>query len=244
MNSKLIKASLAGVAAIAVTTGGTTFAAWSDFGNVDGNTAGAGVLSLNLTSGSGGAAAPLAFGDLGPGESAQRAVYVASSDGDSVPAADLYATFQNVQGFENGCGSSNSEAVADPDCATEVGAADDGTKGELEKILSFRVQSYQAEDALTCQGYLGGTDSGPMINNVVLPNVLGNLGNPANHNTPLLISDVANPLEASDGICFVITSYWPLTHTAAQSPVLDNAAQGDSMSFDVKFDLIQDGTTP
>ena len=32
MNKKLVRGSLAGVAAIALAAGGTTFAAWSDFG--------------------------------------------------------------------------------------------------------------------------------------------------------------------------------------------------------------------
>ena len=48
MNSKLIKASLAGVAAIAVAAGGNTFATFSDQAVVEDNTSGAGILRLNL----------------------------------------------------------------------------------------------------------------------------------------------------------------------------------------------------
>ena len=48
MNSKLIKGSLAGVAALALAAGGTTMAAWSDFG-VESTSAGAGILKLNVS---------------------------------------------------------------------------------------------------------------------------------------------------------------------------------------------------
>ena len=237
MNKKLIKASVAGAAALALAAGGTTFASWSDYGNINDNEAGAGILKLNLTDGDGSAASSLAFGDLAPGMGNNRAVWVASSDGNSVPKADLFLTISNVRNYENGC-SSKTEKDDDTNCAS---AAD---SGELSRVLNMRVQSYKAKDALTCQGYVDATDPGPVLHSTVIKNQVGSLADPASLNTQFLISDAANPLEAGDGVCVVFFSFWPgqqdPTHSydAATLPS-DNAAQGDSVEFDTRYDLVQ-----
>ena len=50
------------------------------------------------------------------------------------------------------------------------------------------------------------------------------------------ISDPLNPVEPGQGICVVFTSYWPGDHVGGTP---DNAAQGDSLTFNAKFDLEQ-----
>lgn len=238
MNHKLIKASLAGAAVIALVAGGSTYAAWSDFGNITGNQAGAGILKLDLTSGSGGAAAALNFGNLAPGMQGGKAVYIASSNGNSVPPADLYLTIQNVKDIEDGCSSSNSELAADPDCANTA------NPGELSRVLNVRVESFKANSLAECQAYLGDPGTGPVINAAVISNEVGSLADPANVNHQFLISDAANPLTAGQGVCLTFFTYWPKVQDPAHSydgstlPA-DNAAQGDSVTFDSHFDLIQ-----
>jgi alternate signal-mediated exported protein len=220
MNKKILKGALAGTAVVALAAGGGTWASWSDFGNINGNSVGAGILKLDLSKGNGSATAPLSFGKLSPGGQSQQAIFVASSNGDSVPNADLYLTLSNLQDQENGCSTNASEQAVDPTCA------DAGDPGELSKVLDMRVVSYAAPDALTCKGWVGGSgDPGPVINNVVIPN-----------GTRVLISDPAHPLQPGQGVCLTFTSWWPTTHVGGTD---DNAAQGDSMTFDSRFDLVQ-----
>ena len=116
MNNKLMLGAAAGVAAIALAVGGTTYSAFSDFGDINNNTVGAGFLKLDLgVNGTGNAA--LDWGKLAPGNvHATRTIWVASNDGQSVPNATLALTFHNLQDQENGC-SSNGELAADQNCA-------------------------------------------------------------------------------------------------------------------------------
>ena len=116
MNKALGKAALAGAAAIALAAGGGTYAAWSDFGNINGNSVGAGMLKLDLNGQTGNTpVAAINWGKLAPGMVNVRTVWLASNDGDSVPDAHLSATFSNLNDHENGC-ETNSEAAVDSDC--------------------------------------------------------------------------------------------------------------------------------
>jgi predicted ribosomally synthesized peptide with SipW-like signal peptide len=232
MNKKILKGALAGTAVVALAAGGGTWASFSDFGNINGNEVGAGILKLNLSNANGSATTPLSFGDLYPGGQSQRAVFVASSDGQSVPDADLYMTIEHVTDNADSCSTNASEQAADSTCNAV------GDLGELSRVLNMRVQSYAAPDALTCKGYVGvGGDSGPLINNAVIPSARGNLRMPPVGNQ-VLISSPTTPLQPGDGICVVFTSYWGASDDAAPA-VPDNAAQGDSLTFDTRFDLEQ-----
>ncbi|MGH8959805.1 MAG: hypothetical protein ACRDWT_01140, partial [Jatrophihabitantaceae bacterium] len=48
MNRRLVVGCAAGLAALAIAAGGSTYAAFSDFGDITGNDAGAGILKLEL----------------------------------------------------------------------------------------------------------------------------------------------------------------------------------------------------
>ena len=238
MNSKLMKASIAGAAVAALAAGGSTFAAYSDFGNVNGNSIGAGILKLDLANGDTSAVQSLAFGNLAPGMGSNRATYVASSDGASVPNADLYLTIGNVQNQDNGC-SSASESVADATCG------DAGDPGELSRVLNVRVESYKPPTTGTCETEANaGIPAADVVNAAVIQNEVGSLADPANISHQFLISDAAHPLAKGQGLCVAFFTYWPKTQDPAHSysgltlPA-DNAAQGDSMTFDAHYDLVQ-----
>lgn len=240
MNKKILKGALAGTAVVALAAGGGTWASFSDFGNINGNSVGAGILKLNLNANGGGQVAPLNFGNLAPGQyGSKQAIFLASSDGQSVPTADLYMTIENLKDVDHGC-SSNSEAQA------EGGACNNPSDpGELSKVLDMLMHSYAAPDAAACAGYLESTpggpgDPGPALNSSILPSRIGNLHDPAAVGK-IKISG-ATPLNPGDGVCVVINSYWPRDKTGGISvnplPV-DNAAQGDSFTMDLRFDLEQ-----
>ena len=240
MNSKLVKASLAGAAAIALAAGGGTFAAFSDFGSVTGNSVGAGILKLDLSDGNGTAVQNLAFGNLAPNMGSDRATYIASSDGSSVPPADLYVTLSHLTNSDNGC-ASLSESTADPTCGNV------GDTGELSRVLNVRVESYlpPTTPGQTCESVANaGIPAASVINASVIQNEIGSLSDPANMNTQFLISDPLHPLTAGHGVCVAFFTYWPKNQDPAHSfdsatlPT-DNAAQGDSLAFDVKYDLVQ-----
>jgi hypothetical protein len=245
MNRKLVIGAVAGVAAVALAYGGTTYSAWSDFGDINNNQVGAGILKLDLASNSGGAAVPLEFGNLAPSWqlSAKQAIFVASNNGDSVPSADLFLTIKNVRNYENGC-SSNSESVEDPQCASTV--KNDGQQGgELSRVLNMMIESYAAPDEAACKGYVKTSpdapgDLGPVLKASVLKNELGNLADPTQIGQKIQISG-ATPLEAGDGVCVVFNSYWPTSKAGGAYGTLpsDNTAQGDSLKFDAHFDLEQ-----
>ena len=112
MNKKLVRGSLAGVAALALAAGGTTMAAWSDFTDITGNEAGAGVLKLTVGPNTG---SDFKFDHvkMAPGGiDMQRNVYVASNDGDSTPSGRLFISLKDLVGHEDGC-DGNAETIDD-----------------------------------------------------------------------------------------------------------------------------------
>lgn len=222
MNRKLLMGGLAGVAAIALAVGGTTYSAWSDFQNVTGNETDAGHLVLNLNGT--GAISNVGGMAIAPGQSRTIDQYLTSADLAGVPSADLTVSIQNLLDQENGC-TGNSEVVADPNCAS---ATDPG---------EFSQQSYlriRYSDPSTSAVFSGGN-----CQNASLIHSYGY--SPANDNNtedyPSL-HDVwaASPislgtLTAGQGVCVRFDLGLPVSAT--------NASQGDSSTFDLRYDLTQ-----
>jgi predicted ribosomally synthesized peptide with SipW-like signal peptide len=241
MNSKLVKAALAGVAALALAAGGGTFAAWSDFGSVNGNSVGAGFLKLDLNGQTGDTAiAPISWGKLAPGMVNVRTVWLASNDGESVPNATLSATFSNLDDQENNC-SSNSEKVADPTCSDNA-----PNSGELSHILNFQAQYYPTLTEEQCATWPGTNPPPDNTYNAFFASNQGDLFNVAEgagHTYTLMDKTGTNPLvlKPGDGICIGFNAYWPHDPSNQVSAPYnnDNVAQGDSFSFDVQFTLSQ-----
>jgi predicted ribosomally synthesized peptide with SipW-like signal peptide len=216
MNSKLVKGSLAGVACIALATGGTTFAAFSDFGSIADNSVQAGILKLNLNNQNGSAAAPLDFGNFNPGHSFVQNVWVASSDSASVPDAQLSMKVENLRDFENGCGSS-SEKVDDPTCSASKNG--DGTlDGEVSPLLGTDIYAWKPATPGVCGNFPDGAKDLSVW-----------------HSTPLKeTQNVSKPigvLQGGQGFCVRIEQYMP--------KITGNNAQSDGVKYDLRFDLNQ-----
>jgi hypothetical protein len=175
---------------------------------------------------------------LAPGVTGHRTVWVASNDGQSVPNANLALTFHNLADQENDC-SSNGERAADPTCDT------DGT-GELSKVVNFQTQYYpDVLDPAACQAAAAAYHH--PVSSIFPADHPGDLfeyATGAGHTYQLKDAAGTAPLvlHPGQGVCIGIDSYWPANdaapHQNAAYPV-DNAAQGDSLTFDVHFDLTQ-----
>jgi predicted ribosomally synthesized peptide with SipW-like signal peptide len=256
MNSKLVKASLAGAAAIALAAGGSTFAAFSDFGDINSNSVGAGFLKLDLNAGHG--SAPLDFDSLAPGMNSFRTIWVASNDGQSVPSANLAITFKNLQDTAAPCSTSLGKASVDAGCSV----SNDGlntitgtpTAGHLSQMLTFQTQYYPSiTDPQTCQATLA--NSYPAYNSILAADHPGDMFESAGANggagTTYLLkqADGVTPLVLTpgQGVCIGIGAQWVqqaahptgAAHFTNPAYPVDNAAHGDSMKFDAHFDLTQ-----
>jgi predicted ribosomally synthesized peptide with SipW-like signal peptide len=241
MNRRIILGAAAGVAAIALAVGGTTFSAWSDYGDVNGNSVGAGFLKLDLNGQTGDSpVAPINWGKLAPGMVNVRTVWLASNDGQSVPDANISATFNNLVDHENGC-STNSEAAADPSCG-----GSDQNSGELSHILNFQTSYYAGLTENECATYPTNPPGPSNGYNAFFASNQGDLYNAASgagHTYTLDALDTSTPLvlHPGDGICIGFQAYWPHDPSNQVSAPYndDNVAQGDSFSFDIRFTLSQ-----
>lgn len=216
MNSKLIKACLAGTAAIAVAAGGTTFAAWSDYGVVDDNNVGADVLVLDLDEPN-----TQNFDKINmyPGGSGDFEFVVASRNGDAVPNASLRMALTDLVSNENGC-AGNSEADVD-DCAT-VG---EGEFDDQARIIVNASNVIPNIDSVSnaCDSSLyprGARQSSISIRDFFA-------GGPIN----VLPAADLNGLQAGEGVCVSLGINLPVA--------ADNAVQGDDVDFDLTFLLDQ-----
>lgn len=227
MNRKLVMGAVAGVAAIGLAVGGTTYAAWSDFGDVTGNHVGAGILKLNLGANNG---SDLLFDHIkmAPGQiNQERNVYVASNDGASTPDAQLFMSFKNIVGTENGC-DSNGEIADDANCSDTSAT----NPGQFIDDATVQVTSYTVNSPNDCnQSYAPAGHAVTALHG----------GNLAFWNTQApwqLTGDLSGSggaampvLHPGQGLCVSVTI--GLAHG------VDNASQGDSAAFDMHFDLIQ-----
>lgn len=223
MNSKLIKACLAGTAAIAVAAGGTTFAAWSDFATSSTLETGAGSLVLDLGSGEThlvGAADRLS---LAPGENSLRDYWVASNAGDSVPNGDLFITPQIISDNEDGC-TSSSEPVAQATGYPGSDCSDTSAPGQFSDQVRVTISSSAPFDAASppdCKtvpgGYTAATTVAPVGANLNDKDGVQHL--------------VASDLEPGKGVCVRMLYLLPDGAT--------NSVQGDSTDHNNLFDLVQ-----
>jgi alternate signal-mediated exported protein len=247
MNSKLLKASLAGVAAIAVAAGGSTFASWSDFNDVNNNNVGAGVLKMTLDPNANNPGQDRTFDNLklAPGQYFENQFYVATNDATSTPKARLFIDIRNIVGTENGC-DTNSETAEDTNCAGP-------NQGDLIDQATLTAASYLPTASGSCNTsaqvlpirswkiseLVGGTF--PMSYLSTAPTELeltGEFQNTSSASVPGGNSGVINKknLAPGEGLCVSLTVGLP---NAANN----NLAQGDDLSFDLRFEVRQDTFT-
>lgn len=217
---KLAAGAVAGVAALAL-IGGGTFALWSDFDSIDGNALAAGTLTLEL-----GQSTPLEFGNLAPGENKAATVWIAnrSDDTEALQNARLTGSLLNLVGIEDGC-NGNSEIEDDADCN------DTASGGEFPEQARIQFASMPASDAGACSGRGYANFEQGTLNDVA---AVGEF--------PL------GQMDPDDGICIRVEAGLPGGGPGGDSnggidfagdADSNNATQGDSATFDVRFDLTQ-----
>src|SRR3546814_732480 len=215
---------IAGIAVALTMIGGATFAAWSDFAEVKGNESGAGVLTLDVSAADG--APTFTLDDMVPGKLKEETMFLVNRDDDAVPLANLRLSFSNVNENENGC-SSNSEAAAengttsaalDADCAL---ALDLGEFGSQAQGQILKTAPGAAKTAADCSLGTGGPAFGS-----VSPGTSGKTF------AQILAGDYdMGSLAPGQGICVRMNVSLPIGAT--------DASQGDSVSYDLRFDLSQ-----
>lgn len=236
MNSKLVKASLAGAAAIALAAGGSTFAAWSDFSTWTGNNSGAGTLTLSSNTPT---TQKFVVGKLTPGQIYEHHVYLLSNKGDSTPNGNLYISLQNLVGSEGGCGTGNQVVLDDPDCATDtVGEFPQDAKVFIKTDASSETDCDVAPaDSTAPSGFekaiygsldIAGTDP---ANEKSLSQMEAD--GPIQLIRPGSVSATFDPavFKPGEGVCTDLFVYLPKT--------VNNEVQNDSATFDIRADLKQ-----
>ena len=225
MNKHILKGGLAGVAVLALAAGGSTFAAWSDYDQINGNKTEAGHLKLDL--GSTGAINNVGIKAIAPGEYRTIDFMVASADLDGVPLADLSMQILNLADQDNGCGSTSSEQDVDPGCSTQTTS---GGEFSQQGYVRIRYTNPVPESQVTfannnCSG------AGDYVNSVgYSPANDGNSENYPKLNT-LGGPQALGTLAGDEAVCVRVDLGLPMSAT--------NMVQTDSSTFDLQFDLTQ-----
>ena len=224
MNKKLIKASVAGAAAIALAAGGTTFAAWSDFSQST-NAAGAGILKLTVTSNTPGESVFNNVTMAPGGINGERNVYVASNDGESTPSGRLFVSLKDLVGSEDGC-NGNAEVLDDPNCGNPA------SSGQFIEDAIFQISSYAVNSPGECvQGYAP-------ANKVVTAQHGGSL-KALSTQAPWEVTGNGTALGGVDRSYLAPGQGLCVSMSLSLATAVDNGSQGDSASFTTRFDLKQ-----
>lgn len=217
----------AGLATVAVAglVGTGTFAAWSDFDGYS-NSAGAEHLTLDLSND---ATQGFVQTAMAPGVNREFDFVVASRDGNVVPNASLTITLENLLGTEDGC-RGNSETIDDSGACGTAGTdvAPGNVFGQYDDDVRIVVNASAptTDTANACNSGLhprGGRVSSMSLRDF---EALGAVN--------LLPSGVN--LGPGEGICVAMGLELPIG--------ADNASQGDSATWDFRYDLAQVIPTP
>jgi hypothetical protein len=216
-NSKLLKASVAGAAVVAIAAGGGTYSAWSDFATQSAG-AGAGFLRLNLGDHQGTDTNVVQPFSLAPGQHKTQDFYLASADSGNTPDGAVTAYVDKLTSTEDtasGTCTTASEAAAED---TSNCAANGGELAQQAHISVWKLDnvSSQAE----CDHYDSSIPA--LVNNVVMDAA------PTSAD-PITVSPDLAP---GKGVCMVVEVSLPYDSAT-------NASQGDQMSWDWHFDLTQ-----
>jgi predicted ribosomally synthesized peptide with SipW-like signal peptide len=247
MDRRLVSGTVAALAAILLGTGGGTFAAFDDASDVPDNQAASSLLLLDL-----GSDATLTFAGLEPGAHTANRMWVATNESQSGVPAEVSVTVRHLVDRPGPCDTSTGKAEGDitsgiPGCTIDADGSISGVprRGVASRMLDVSA-SYvpSAVDPHSCGTTAPGTSS-------LLPTsgpgdlraaAIAHHG--AGTTTPV-VDDQSRPvrLAPGQGVCVLISAYWPpdVTDAAHASPdhPVDNAAQGDSFSVEVRFDLTQ-----
>ena len=236
MNRRLLGGVVAGATAIALTAGGVTYAAFSDSADITGNSVGAGILQLQLVDGSG--QLSINFAGMAPDGPTRRAIWLASSAQDSTPDANLSMTVHNVVDTKAACSVSLGKALAEQrignGCTVHNNAASGTpTSGLLSQVLTVGAGYYPGVTTSTaCQAAAASAPTG-----TIWSGAQGSLHALPSGGSTFSIGSPALVVQPGNGVCIAISAQWPMNGSGPSD--VDDAAQGDSVSFDVRFDLTQ-----
>jgi hypothetical protein len=221
MNHKLLKASMAGVAALAVAAGGTTFAAWSDFGVVA-NDVGADALVLELDARNGSGTEGFHEVQMAPGVNREFDFIIASRPGgEVVPSADLNLQLVNLDDSGDTV-TSNSEDVAEDGLLDGVVSPE----GEFDDEAVITINASNPTTSSTpCSEPRGSRQS-----SITLRDLFN-----ATATSPVNLLPAGTVLKPGEKVCVGMGLQLPKASAT-------DASQGDQASFDLLFNLIQNTT--
>jgi hypothetical protein len=245
MNRRVWSGSIAGLAAVLLATGGSTLGAFDDSADVPANTVGAGVLELDLSGGTG-SSATLSFNGLEPGDHEIRRFWLVENDASSTVPGAVGMSLTNLVDTPASCSISRGKAIGDiasgiAGCVlTATGARGTPQTGVASRMLAFSIDAARGNSPTSC----GALD--PSGTSLLPSRRAGNLAALASTSARLrLVDPRGGPIVIApgQGICVVIAADWPpdatdAAHASPRHPV-DDAAQGDSMTVHVRFDLAQ-----
>jgi hypothetical protein len=245
MKRKLVSGIVAGVATLALTAGGVTYAAFSDFGNLDGNTVGAGILRVDLGP-DGVGSAGLQFSGLQPNSTKLQAVWV-SNDHASTPDGDVTVSFTTIQDQAAPCSTSLAKYLGELESSVggcSLGDVETGSsipvpdQGNLSRVLGFSGTYYPSvTSAADCAAITAGSEPSGGVS--FLAAARDNLGGAG----PLTVDATPGSklvLSPGDGACLGIEANWsPGSGPYTPSHPSDDAAQGDKLDFNLRVDLVQ-----
>src|SRR5579875_3452981 len=250
VDRRLVSGAVAAVGAVLLATGGSTLASFDDAADVPHNSAGAGVLVLDLHSADS-ANAAVRFAGLMPGQHATQRVWIARNDPASTVPATMTLTIRHLVDTPAPCdvslGKAQGELASHIAGCRVRGNAVSGRPaiGVASRLLQFG-GAYVADagDPASCNTAAAGVRS-------LFPSTApGNLYAAAHANygrgiTVPIVDSSANRvvLAPGHGICVSVDAYFPpgtigAAHASPRHPV-DNAAQGDSLSVQLRFTLTQ-----
>jgi predicted ribosomally synthesized peptide with SipW-like signal peptide len=241
VDRRLVSGAIAAVAAVGLGVGGSTSAAFNDFSDVPGNQTGAGTLQVDLVPGATGSVA-VSLGRLMPGERSTRAVWVAANDSTSSINGTLALRFHDLVDSAAPCDTSRDKARAVLAAGITGCTVTDTTvtgvpeHGSLSRVLTVSVSAARMLGAGSCSDQPEGAA-------VPLPESgRGNLAALAASAQQLPVSERDGSrlvLGPGQGVCVAVIADWPGDGALNGTAPADNAAQGDSLSVQLSFDLTQ-----
>jgi predicted ribosomally synthesized peptide with SipW-like signal peptide len=245
MKRKLVSGIVAGVAALALTAGGVTYAAFSDFANVDGNTVGTGILRVDLGP-DGVGSAGLQFAGLQPSSTKLQVIWVKNDDA-STPDGNVTVSFTNIHDQAAPCSTSLAKYLGELESSVggcSLGDVGTGSstplpdQGNLSRVLGFSGTYYPSVTSVAdCAAITAASE--PSGGTSFLSAARDNLAGAG----PLTVDATPGSklvLSPGDGACLGIEANW----TAGSGPYSpsnpsDDAAQGDKLDFNLRVDLVQ-----
>jgi hypothetical protein len=221
MNKKIVRGGVAGIAVLALAAGGSTFAGWSDSSTTESG-AGAGMLKLNVEWDESTRADNQPF-SLAPGQNRYQYYFLASSDSDNTPTADLTVTLKDLVDTEDDLAcTTNSERDA------EGGTCDNPGELSPQTRYSFKTMAAPVSSADECPN----ADQRVLYSQTAQVAGGGAFAAGNLNNAPDKAFLLAEDLEPGQGVCMEVHMFMP-------EATATNASQGDDASFDLVFDLFQ-----